>query len=289
MLLNYIKFISTAIRVYSSGEAANLKGDYDSVSSTYDQFYSKNLSSCAMSLMEKLPIESGSVIADVACGTGFFTHKVAKKVGPSGKVMATDISDGMLHMNELNAKAAGLTNIDFKVSSYDTFLKSIANETFDGLVCGWGFCYFNQSLFLKEAYRTLKPNGFLGLIENKDDSLKEIFDIFQKVLLRNPTVLKKNVKVNLPKSSGKIAKQFKNAGFQVTNDWEGDMKLKITNPDDVISYIRNSGIASGFLDAIDPTKMDKLFAEFHKLVKEKIAKEGSFSVIHRYASVLAKK
>lgn len=38
-----------------------------------------------MGLWEKLPIEAGQFVLDLACGTGFFTSLLARKVGQDGK------------------------------------------------------------------------------------------------------------------------------------------------------------------------------------------------------------
>jgi ubiquinone/menaquinone biosynthesis C-methylase UbiE len=41
-------------------------------------------------------IKKGMTVLDAGCGPGFFTIPAAKLVGPSGKVIAADLQDGML-------------------------------------------------------------------------------------------------------------------------------------------------------------------------------------------------
>src|SRR5271170_4403430 len=47
-------------------------------------------------VMDALGVKSGSAVADVGCGRGYFTMKLAARVGPTGKVYAEDIKDDVL-------------------------------------------------------------------------------------------------------------------------------------------------------------------------------------------------
>ena len=56
-------------------------------------------------LVKYLPLEPGSVVADIGAGTGFFSFPIAERV-PQGKVLAVDIQQEMLDLIE-SKKAAG--------------------------------------------------------------------------------------------------------------------------------------------------------------------------------------
>ncbi len=47
-------------------------------------------------VMSDLHLRPGTRIADVGCGTGYFTFRLAKAVGPKGKVFALDVSSDAL-------------------------------------------------------------------------------------------------------------------------------------------------------------------------------------------------
>src|SRR2546426_11490119 len=64
-------------------------------------------------LVELAGVEPGSRVLDVACGYGEPTLTAAKKAGPEGAVVATDISAGMLAFGRERAAAAGVENIEF--------------------------------------------------------------------------------------------------------------------------------------------------------------------------------
>jgi ubiquinone/menaquinone biosynthesis C-methylase UbiE len=62
-------------------------------------------------MLRQLDIEPGQTVADLGCGNGFYTLKLARMVGPKGKVYAVDIQPQMLILLMRRAEKAGLENI----------------------------------------------------------------------------------------------------------------------------------------------------------------------------------
>jgi SAM-dependent methyltransferase len=62
-------------------------------------------------LVERLKLKPGQVVADIGAGTGYFSRRIAAKVGPSGTVLAVDIQPEMLQLLTNNMAAAGITNV----------------------------------------------------------------------------------------------------------------------------------------------------------------------------------
>ena len=58
-----------------------------------------------------MKLRGGDVVAEIGCGTGFFTRRLAKAVGAQGKVYAEDIQTGMLDLLKQYAAKDGATNI----------------------------------------------------------------------------------------------------------------------------------------------------------------------------------
>ena len=58
-----------------------------------------------------LKIEKGASVADVGAGSGYMTMKLAKIVGPMGRVYANDIQAGMLSLLQQNVARAKITNV----------------------------------------------------------------------------------------------------------------------------------------------------------------------------------
>src|SRR5665647_1209165 len=64
-------------------------------------------------LVELAGVQSGSRVLDVAAGYGEPALTAARKAGPEGRVVATDISAEMLAFGRQRAAAAGLGNVEF--------------------------------------------------------------------------------------------------------------------------------------------------------------------------------
>jgi len=62
-------------------------------------------------VIDALELRGGEVVADLGAGSGFFTFRLAAKVGKAGKVLAVDIQDEMLETLRRRAKALGVTNV----------------------------------------------------------------------------------------------------------------------------------------------------------------------------------
>src|SRR5258706_9416277 len=57
-------------------------------------------------------LKKGDVVADIGAGVGYFTWRIAERVGPGGKVYANDIQPRMLEQLKKNVAARGLTNVE---------------------------------------------------------------------------------------------------------------------------------------------------------------------------------
>src|SRR5579859_4397724 len=62
--------------------------------------------------LDALGIRPGMVVADVGAGTGYMSLRLAKRVGPTGRVYGNDLQPEMLRRLRENAAKAGLANIE---------------------------------------------------------------------------------------------------------------------------------------------------------------------------------
>ncbi len=90
-------------------------------------------------LVELAGVQSGSRVLDVAAGYGEPALTAARKAGPEGSVVATDISAEMLAFGRERAAAAGLGNVEFIES--DASSLDFPPASFDGAVSRWGIIF----------------------------------------------------------------------------------------------------------------------------------------------------
>jgi predicted metal-dependent enzyme (double-stranded beta helix superfamily)/ubiquinone/menaquinone biosynthesis C-methylase UbiE len=62
-------------------------------------------------VVQALGVQRGQRITDLGAGTGYFSRRLARAVGPSGRVDAADVDPGLLAELEKRARAEGLTNV----------------------------------------------------------------------------------------------------------------------------------------------------------------------------------
>jgi SAM-dependent methyltransferase len=63
-------------------------------------------------VIDAMGLHGGEVVADLGAGSGYFTFRLAKAVGKTGKVLAVDIQDEMLATLRQRAAAMGATNVE---------------------------------------------------------------------------------------------------------------------------------------------------------------------------------
>jgi SAM-dependent methyltransferase len=62
-------------------------------------------------VLDVLGVQSGMGVADVGAGSGYFSVRLARRVGPAGRVIATDLQPEMLAMLRARMADAGVTNV----------------------------------------------------------------------------------------------------------------------------------------------------------------------------------
>lgn len=62
--------------------------------------------------LDAIGIQPGMIVADVGAGVGYFTVRLAKRVGPGGKVFANDVQPEMLSMLKDRVAKANLNNVE---------------------------------------------------------------------------------------------------------------------------------------------------------------------------------
>ena len=99
---------------------------------------------------------AGNSVLDVAAGTGDQTLLAARRVGPTGYVLATDLSTSMLNLAAEAAQNAGLTNVDTRVMDAENI--DLDADSFDAVICRMGLMLFSNPVkTLIGMHRVLKP------------------------------------------------------------------------------------------------------------------------------------
>ena len=118
--------------------------------------------------LDAIGIQPGMTVADVGAGTGYITLKVARRVGPAGKVYAEDVQPEMLDRLRDNCASAHAGNIEPVLGSESD--PRLPPGRLDLVLLIDVYHEFSQPQKMLQALRrSLKPDGRLVLLEYRKE------------------------------------------------------------------------------------------------------------------------
>ena len=90
-------------------------------------------------LVELARVGAGARVLDIATGSGEPAVTAARRIAPSGRVIAVDQSPGMLAIARERAAALGISNVEFRESDGEAL--AISDHDFDAVLCRWGLMF----------------------------------------------------------------------------------------------------------------------------------------------------
>jgi ubiquinone/menaquinone biosynthesis C-methylase UbiE len=126
----------------------------------WDDFTMNWLMPMGEEIIRSLKLKETDTVLDLAAGTGEPGLSIAGIV-KKGKVVITDLSEGMLEVARDNAARKGLSNIE--TLACDVCELPFEDATFDAVSCRLGFMFFpDMEMAAREMMRVLKPGGRLA-------------------------------------------------------------------------------------------------------------------------------
>jgi ubiquinone/menaquinone biosynthesis C-methylase UbiE len=119
-------------------------------------------------IMDALGIGDGSVVADIGAGGGWFTIRLARRVGPNGIVYAEDVQPQMMEAIERRVQREGLRNVRLVLGTVDD--PRLPEGRLDAVLIVDAYHEMeNRVTVLRNVARALKPNGRLGIVDFRVD------------------------------------------------------------------------------------------------------------------------
>ena len=121
-------------------------------------------------IMDSLGIAEGSLVADIGAGGGWFTIRLARRVGANGLVFAEDIQPQMLEATMRRVAREGLRNVRRVLGTSED--PRLPAGTLDAvLIVDTYHELDNPDAMLRNIARSLKPQGRVGVVDFKRDGL----------------------------------------------------------------------------------------------------------------------
>jgi SAM-dependent methyltransferase len=224
-------------------------------------------------------VSSGQRVLDIAAGAGEQTMEAARMVGPSGYVLATDLSPNILEFAAATAKQQNLNNIETKAMDGENL--TLPDESFDFAFSRVGLIYFpNQQKALKETWRVLKPGGRIGAIVYATADKNEFFSI-------PVSIIRKRAKLPPPLpgqpgpfslgAPGVIEEAFSNAGFRNVKTSRVNSPVIMSSAKECLQFEKESfGALHQMLSSLSAEERDDVWNEIEEALR-KFEAGGSFA------------
>ena len=127
-------------------------------------------------MLDLAGVTEGSTVLDVAAGAGEQSLRAARRVGPSGRVVASDIAPNLLELAARDARDAGLTldTLELDGEALDT----LPAGSYDAVISRVGLIYFpDQARALSGARQVLRPGGRYATVTYSTPDRNEFFSI----------------------------------------------------------------------------------------------------------------
>ena len=117
--------------------------------------------------MDHLAIGEGSVVADLGAGGGWFTIRLAHRVGPNGRVYAQDIQPEMIGSIERRVQREELNNVKTVLgTALDPKLPAPVDVV---LIVDAYHEMTDPVTLLRNVRKSLRPAGRVGIVEYSKD------------------------------------------------------------------------------------------------------------------------
>jgi ubiquinone/menaquinone biosynthesis C-methylase UbiE len=143
--------------------------EYDNQLSGFHRAFERELEA----IVNELPLSPQMRALDLACGDGFYTRRIAERLGSGGFVTGADINLAYLaEATEEASHRSGRAKIDFVAASFDRL--PFPDGTFDFVWCAQSlYTLPDPVVALGHMARVLRRGGLVAVLEN--DTLHQVF------------------------------------------------------------------------------------------------------------------
>lgn len=164
--------------------------------------------------VERLPLEPGFRVLDVAAGTGLASRAIAPRVA---EVVAVDITPEMLAQGRRQAEREGVANVRFEFGAAEDL--PFQAESFDMVVTRFSIHHFQSpGVAVREMARVCRPGGAVSIIDIVSPGGEELAVVYNRLeRQRDPSHTR-------ALSGGELARLIEESGLRIAGEFHRDVR-----------------------------------------------------------------
>lgn len=222
-------------------------------------------------MLDLAGIKEGARVLDVAAGAGGQTLAAARRVEPSGAVVATDISSAILEFADAEARKAGLSNVSTRTLDGEDL--DVEPGSFDAVISRVGLIYFpDQQRALGGMRRALRDRGRVAAIVYSTPDRNQFFSTPVSIIRRRaslPPPLPGQPGPFSLGAPGVIGAAFEQAGFRDVETRLLEAPLRLASASDCVRFEKESfGALHQMLSGLSEPEREEAWAEIGEALSE---------------------
>jgi SAM-dependent methyltransferase len=223
-------------------------------------------------MLDMAEVGPGSRVLDIAAGAGGQTIVAAKRVGPSGYVLATDISSNILQFASETARQEGLGNVETRVMDGES-LEELEEESFDAVISRVGLIYFpDQQKALTGMRRALKPGGRIACVVYSTAENNKFFSIPVSIIRKRAQLPPPLPGQPGPFSLGGVGvleEAYQRAGFREAETRMVPSPLRLSSAAECVRFERESfGALHQMMSGLSQPERESVWEEIERELRQ---------------------
>jgi ubiquinone/menaquinone biosynthesis C-methylase UbiE len=222
-------------------------------------------------MLDLARVSPGSRVLDVAAGAGEPAITAAKRVGPTGSLLATDISPNILAFAAQAARDQGVINLETRVMDGEHL--ELPDGTFDVVLSRVGLIYFpDQQRALAEVRRVLAPGGRIAAMVYATAERNQFFSIPIGIIRRRAQLPPPQPGQPGPFSlggDGVLADAYRRAGFRDIVTQTVAAPVRMASAAECVRFERESfGALHQMMSGLSEAEREETWAEIEHALRQ---------------------
>jgi ubiquinone/menaquinone biosynthesis C-methylase UbiE len=268
--------VSGAEAEKAAAQKAAIAAAFDNSSDTYEQVGVDYFAPLGAELARRAAPPPGAAALDLGCGRGHVLFPVAAAVGPTGRVVGTDLSPRMVRACAAQAAAAGLTQVTVQVG--DAAAPDFPAASFDVVTAGMVMFFVPAPrTAMRAVARVLRPGGRFAMSSfgPSDPKFAEAMAILYRHREGPPWEEATDKPFDHPET---IAAMLHEAGFVDVEVEETAQEIQFRDVDHYWAWVGSHG-GRILIDAVGPQRLPAAKKEVYAMLTQRQAEEGG--LVHR--------